>query len=229
MKSLNKKKQIEIFVDFDGTITEMDSLQLVLDTFASKEWREIEDLVTSGILPEKKALQSEFLLLHEPPDKVLQFLQNHATIDPYFTDFVQFCEENHIPITILSGGFVPFIKTILQKYNLAHLPIHANNFHYENRTWNIIPNPGPKINNHCNHCKTYHLLRSKNQKNFVIYIGDGNTDRCPARNAHIVFAKNSLANYLDQEKRFYYKYENFADVIPILEELCYNWYALMTD
>jgi 2-hydroxy-3-keto-5-methylthiopentenyl-1-phosphate phosphatase len=47
----------------------------------------------------------------------------------------------------------------------------------------------------------------------VIYIGDGYSDRCPAMQADIVFAKDHLADLMDEKGVQYEPFESFADVI----------------
>ena len=83
---------LKIFTDFDGTITKIDSLNMVLDEFAISEWRPIENRVTNHEIPEKEALQEEFDLVKAPFKKVIDFLIKNAKIDSTFKPFVQWCK-----------------------------------------------------------------------------------------------------------------------------------------
>ncbi|MFW6437913.1 MAG: 2-hydroxy-3-keto-5-methylthiopentenyl-1-phosphate phosphatase, partial [Armatimonadota bacterium] len=47
----------------------------------------------------------------------------------------------------------------------------------------------------------------------VIYIGDGYSDRCPAMQADIVFAKHHLADLMDENGREYEDFDTFSDII----------------
>jgi 2,3-diketo-5-methylthio-1-phosphopentane phosphatase len=226
---MNERLNIHIFVDFDGTITTRDSLQAVLDHFTGTEWRNIEDRVSRNELDEKQALQMEFEYLKHQPEEVLAYIQDQIEIDPSFIPFSRFCQTNSIPLTILSGGFTLFIKTILKKYSLEWLEIYANDFQYYQQQWSIIPSQTPRINRKCNHCKTYHIQKAKQERKFVIYIGDGNTDRCPASQAGLVFAKGNLAHYLERENKFFIRFESFETIQTELEGLCYNSSELTTD
>jgi len=49
-----------------------------------------------------------------------------------------------------------------------------------------------------------------------ILIGDSITDLHGSRHANVVFARNGLQAYLDEEKIDYYPFETFHDVIKTL-------------
>ncbi|MFC2088432.1 MtnX-like HAD-IB family phosphatase [Calditrichota bacterium] len=207
-----------IFTDFDGTITKIDTLNLVLDEYANGYWREIEHKVTAHKLTEKEALQAEFDLVNVSLETVIAFLQEHAEIDPTFIDFSDWCKAKNVELIVLSGGFREFIQIVYDKFGIIDIPYYSNSIQVINNKWTIIQSLLPKINNLCNHCKTHHLLESKKLGKKVVYIGDGNTDRCPAENADIVFAKADLAIYLNQNKVKFNKYENFQNIQKKLSE-----------
>lgn len=211
--------QIKIFTDFDGTITQIDSLNMVLDEFAVSDWRSIEDRVTDHELSEKEALQAEFDLVNVSLQTALNFLEKNAVIDSTFLFFADWCKSNNIELIVLSGGFREFINCIFNKFRIKGIEIHSNSIEVKNNIWTVIRSSLPKINNLCNHCKTNHLMEAKDQGFKTIYIGDGNTDRCPALSADIIFAKNSLAEYLDKKKKNYFDYYNFEDIQYKLNEL----------
>jgi 2,3-diketo-5-methylthio-1-phosphopentane phosphatase len=201
-----------IFTDFDGTITKIDSLNMVLDEFSVSDWRSIEDRVTMHEISEKEALQAEFDLVKVPLRKALELLKKNAVIDLTFIPFIEWCKSNNIELIILSGGFKVFIETIFTKFGINDLKVYSNSLNVDNNTWKVVQPDLPKINNLCNHCKTHHLVKARERGYKTIYIGDGNTDRCPAENADIVFAKNSLAQYLRNKKRKFFEFQNFNDI-----------------
>ena len=213
---MNSNPALKIYTDFDGTITQIDSLNMVLDEFAISDWRPIEDRVTAHELSEKEALQAEFDLVNVPLDDAIQFLKKNAKIDTTFKPFADWCKTNGLELIVLSGGFKEFIETIFKQFGINGLAVYSNSLKIENNKWQVIQSKLPKIKDLCNHCKTNHILESQRNGYKVVYIGDGNTDRCPAENADIVFAKNSLAEYLELKNIKYYKYQNFWDIQNIL-------------
>ncbi len=213
-----KIPKLYVYTDFDGTITQKDLLYHLLDVAAPPEWRKIEDALTEEKIDEQTALRQEFALLNISLEDAIPIILD-VPIDPHFKAFALFCRDHHIPLEILSGGFDQFIQAYLHKYGLDFIPFHSNSARVVNNRWEIIGSPNPKIRNQCNHCKTY-WLQQKIQKGYtIVYIGDGNTDRCPATHAHFRFAKKELAVYLKKHGVPYIPYETFADVLPAFQEL----------
>ena len=221
MKS-NLKPPFNIFTDFDGTVTKIDSLNMVLDEYAISDWRSIEDRVTAHELSEKEALQAEFDLVNTSLNNAIEFLDKNATIDSTFKSFVEWCKSNKIELIVLSGGFKEFIDSIFKKFGINDLEVHSNALNVKNGVWQVVQSNLPKIKNLCNHCKTHHLVEAKKNGFKTIYIGDGNTDRCPAENTDIVFAKSSLAEYLKNKQMKFFDYKNFYDIQNKMEEFVLN-------
>ena len=212
-------QKLKIFTDFDGTITKIDSLNMVLDEFAISDWHSIENRVTAHELSEKEALQAEFDLVKIPLQKAIDFLVKNAAIDSTFRPFVKWCKSNKIELIVLSGGFKEFIDSIFNKGRINGLDVFSNSLYVNKNSWQVVQSELPKINNLCNHCKTNHLVESQKNGYKVVYIGDGNTDRCPAETADIIFAKESLADYLRSKNKDFFEYQNFNDIQNILERI----------
>lgn len=208
----------EIFVDFDGTITASDSLEFILNKYVGSVWQSIEDRVTRKELAEKEALQKEFDLLHADLKDVLNDLKN-IPIDPHFEEFVRICRASRIPITVVSGGFDIFIRTIFELNGIEDIPFHSNSVLVKKGRWQVVPSATPRLRNNCNHCKSYWLKNARDAGKTVVYIGDGNTDRCPAEYADIRFAKDGLAEYLKESSLAYFPFRDFSDVIRIWKKI----------
>jgi len=202
-----------IFCDFDGTITQKDSLVHLLDKFAGPDWRNIELRVKSGLIGSRISLVEEFDLFRGTWDDVRVSLDRDIEIDPYFPVFLNYCKENSYEFVILSGGFKQFIEYILKKYAISSVPYHANEISFSGNRAKIEYPYKPNGCAECGHCKTQHLKKAK-MAGFapIIYIGDGTTDRCPAKISDYVFAKDGLARYCDRENIPYFKWSNFMDV-----------------
>ena len=210
--------KIYVYTDFDGTITQKDLLYHLLDAAAPPEWRAIEDALTAEEIDERTALQQEFALLSISLEEAIPIILD-VPIDPHFKSFAMFCQEHNIPLEILSGGFDQFIRAYLTKHGLDFVPFHSNSARVENNRWQIIGSPNPKIRNLCNHCKTYWLQQRIQEGYTIVYIGDGNTDRCPATHAHYRFAKGDLAAYLQKYNYSFIPFSSFADVLSEFQQL----------
>ncbi|MDX9701989.1 MAG: MtnX-like HAD-IB family phosphatase [Candidatus Auribacterota bacterium] len=202
-----------IYCDFDGTITLKDTLVHILDTFASPHWHDIELRVKSGEIGCATSLVEEFATFHGSWEEVRRSLLNHIDIDPEFLPFMSFCRDNDIEFIVLSGGFSCFIDLIFTKEGVDGVRYFSNEIFFKDNKAELNY---PYFNHECGscgHCKTSHVKLSKKGKSFpVIYIGDGTTDRCPVKQADLVFAKDSLARYCSANGIPFIPWENFADI-----------------
>ena len=204
-----------LFLDFDGTVTEEDTLVLLLDRFGrrlpdGRDWRAIED---DESLPENVKLQAELDLLDVGLEEALVWLDGACRLRAGFPAFLDWAAGRGLEPVILSGGLLPIIERALA----SHLPrlsaIHANRLRIEEGRWVVEAASTPRIRNQCNHCKTWHLRQASRP---VVYIGDGATDFCPARAADLVFARSTLAAQLAREGRSYVPFTTFDDVVEHL-------------
>ena len=63
------------------------------------------------------------------------------------------------------------------------------------------------------------MLSMSGDDDVIVYIGEGYSDRCPARYADIVFAKDDLLKFCHRENISYLEYRTFADVQLRLESV----------
>ena len=53
----------------------------------------------------------------------------------------------------------------------------------------------------------------------IVYIGDGFSDRCAARQADVVFAKADLAQFCQQSDIPYVSFTSFREIMDYLEKI----------
>jgi 2-hydroxy-3-keto-5-methylthiopentenyl-1-phosphate phosphatase len=208
-----------IFCDFDGTITREDTLVLLLDRFGrhlpdGRDWRAIE---FDDTLDEQVKLQAEMDLLDCTREEALEFLRDTVQIREGFSDFLHWIRSESGCLHVLSGGLLPIIEQSLAEYAGVGLELEANQL-FGDTGWQVKPNSTPRIRERCNHCKTQHVRRTASQQIKSIYIGDGSTDFCPAREADMVFARGTLARQLQEEGRTFTAYEDFHHVLRALKQ-----------
>jgi 2,3-diketo-5-methylthio-1-phosphopentane phosphatase len=202
-----------IITDFDGTITEMDSLRLLLETFGPPDWEEFEEEYARGNITATEALENEMQMLELSIEKVIGFTRNNISIDSTFIPFVDWCREENIPLTIVSSNFESIIKSILYTFGLKDLNVQSNNISEREGVLYIIPgelkNPECKA---CHLCKTLAVREFRKKGYTTIYIGDGLTDRCPAWESDIIFARSKLRAALTRLKINHLELINFSQV-----------------
>ena len=205
--------QLRIFTDFDGTISQTDSLVWLLDRYIGPSWLEIEERVENGSLSEEEGLRAEVSLLKAPLAQARDLVLAHVPLDPSFAGFASYCRSRDWPLEIISGGLAPLIRALLARAGLADLPLACNDLAFdEDGHWRVVPASSPRINELCNHCKSHWLVAAKRAGERIVYIGDGTTDRCPAGHADLLFAKGGLREWCARRSLPHQPFEHFAGI-----------------
>ena len=118
---------MQLYCDFDGTITTQDATDYILTRLADPEWELIEQEWKAGHIGSAECMRRQIALIRAD-QQTLDATLDEIAIDPYFVEFTSFCRENGIHITIVSDGVDYFIRRILSRVGLQHLPIIANQF-----------------------------------------------------------------------------------------------------
>ncbi len=209
---------IEIFSDFDGTLTNRDTLVLLLDEFASADWYAIEERALKGELDERESLRREMALITADDADLMSALRREIRPAQGLDDLVHLVREKNWKMTVLSGGLIRFSGTLWKEWGYGDIPLYANDHRRDGRgRIEIVPAPTPRIRNRCNHCKRWHLEEAIKRGSVVVYIGDGLTDFCPAEAAHRRYAKGVLLEYLRKKDLDAVPFDSLMDVTEDLK------------
>jgi 2-hydroxy-3-keto-5-methylthiopentenyl-1-phosphate phosphatase len=63
------------------------------------------------------------------------------------------------------------------------------------------------------------MLTASADDDLIVYIGEGYSDRCPARFADIIFAKDELLRFCQRENISYFAYATFADIQDRMKDI----------
>ncbi len=144
-------------------------------------------------------------------------------IDPHFPEFIRFCEEREIPVTILSDGLDAYVERVLNNYKLGRLVWFANHVEFveQDGATRLVPSfPYRDAEcERCGNCKRNHLLTMSGDEDVIVYVGDGISDECPVRYADVVFAKDGLVPYCQKQNITYHTYDHFGDVQSRLQDV----------
>jgi len=220
MRKLNwDRGKIVIFCDFDGTITQTDTLVYLLDNYGAKDWWDIERSLIRGEINEQEALKREIETLEVGWEEALDDLKQAVKIDPGFESFLRWTKSKSIPLIVLSGGFEEISWEYLSSDSYVDVEIRANRVEVRGKRWEVIPSERRRIRGRCNHCKSSSVVDFKQQGYVTIYIGDGTTDRCPASYADIVFAKDDLAEYCLKEGWDFILFSDFSEALEKIKRM----------
>lgn len=105
---------IQVFCDFDGTITNNDNIMSIMEKFAPPEAEEVKNKILSQELSIQEGVSQLFQFiptnLH---DDIIQFLIETAEIRSGFHEFIQFVKKNNISFYVISGGMDFFVYPLL--------------------------------------------------------------------------------------------------------------------
>ncbi|WP_347489753.1 MtnX-like HAD-IB family phosphatase [Desulfoscipio sp. XC116] len=201
------------FVDFDGTITQTDTCQAMVEAFAGDGWQQINELWEQRKISTEECANRTFQLFRATLDDLRKLL-NTIKIDEGFEAFIDFCRQEGYPVYILSDGYDFCIEYILKKYGFE-IPYYANHLVYE-EGFRISCTYYNRECGLCGTCKRSLLERLAEPGSQVIYVGDGTSDTCPAAHSNLVFAKGRLLEYCRAEGISAVPVTSFTDVLEKL-------------
>jgi 2,3-diketo-5-methylthio-1-phosphopentane phosphatase len=93
-----------VLTDFDGTMVTIDTAEFVLDKFADKKWRVIDEQLERGEVTFEESLKREFAMLKVPEETMLEALGPATRFRPNFDKLIEYCRDQHFPLVVVSGG-----------------------------------------------------------------------------------------------------------------------------
>jgi 2-hydroxy-3-keto-5-methylthiopentenyl-1-phosphate phosphatase len=201
-------EQPRLVLDWDGTVTEVDTLWLVLTEFGDEEvFRRASGQMRAGQMGLRETMEMEFETVKDAPlEEVNAWLAENARIRPGFHELVR----RHDPL-VLSSGFEELIRPLLAREGVA-VEFVANRVDPRPGGWRVLWNRDRP----CEVCGDWCKRGGLPSQPFV-YVGDGYSDRCPALSAERIFARAGLADYLDARGVPYEVFEDLEDVLHALE------------
>ena len=208
--------KLHIFSDFDGTITEKDTLIFLTTNLGGgpEMIAAIGRLIREDKISLREGIAAEMRSIRRPFAEAVKLLREQVRIDAGFVPLARWCEEQGIPLTVLSAGFHQFIDLFLPRDQFPQLEILANNIR-----------PNEEIGWQCEfrdqtpwgHDKSLALQEARKRGEYVIFIGDGLSDRGAAEEADEVFAKHSLADYCRERGINCHEYQTFEEILIQLQ------------
>ena len=193
---------MSLVLDWDGTVTETDSLWMVLDAFGDPEvFSRVEGALVGGRLSFREVMELEFATVTAPLAVVRDFLLSEVRFRPGLAELAR----DELPV-IVSSGFHELIEPLLDRAGLP-LEVRANRLDPSGEGWRIHwrdPEPCPVCGDLCK--------RRTLPDGPLVYVGDGYSDRCGALVAERVFARDGLADWLEGEGVPYERYSDLHDV-----------------
>jgi 2,3-diketo-5-methylthio-1-phosphopentane phosphatase len=205
--------KIAVLCDFDGTVARDDVGNLLFRTFSPDgESADVVRRWQAGEISSRECLEKEASVARVSRGDLDGFLRDRH-IDPYFKDFHDFARRRGMEVVIMSDGLDYYIEQILVRNGLGHIQFYANRLRFTNSGIAVeFPWYDMLECKDCGCCKTHHLFRYRENGYYIIYVGDGLSDRCPCETADLVFAKGDLLAHCRSRGIEHVEFSNFRDV-----------------
>lgn len=208
---------VKVFVDFDGTITKTDVGNAFFRTFAGRERYDaiLREYKAENISARECFRRGITAVGNLSKDEATAFVQTQE-VDPSFAEFVRFCREREIELRIVSDGLDFYINQLLSANGIEGVQVFSNVVEFiADGTASGLRISFPYADAECTRCaccKRNIMLTNAGESDLIVYIGEGYSDRCPAQYADVVFAKDALQTFCQEENISYYLYSSFGDV-----------------
>ena len=212
-------KLITVHCDFDGTISQQDVIDLILEKLADPGWLDIEARWNEGEIGSRECLSKQIPLIRGGWNAIENLLKE-VKLDPTFKTFSKWCLKEKIPVYIVSEGLKKIINALFLRENIEVTEIWSNKLELNKNGSFTIQFPHPPKSKKCDLglCKCQVLERAS-VKELKVVIGDGLNDTCWAQEADLVFAKSKLLSYCRQNKIPCEPFENFSKIKFVLSEI----------
>ena len=215
---------MRVFIDFDNTVTLVDVLSQLIEQFSiNDDWMALEEAWRSGEISAKDCLIGQMKGVRIYQGELNEYLKI-IEVDPYFSKLIDLLIERGIEINIVSDNFESIIKSILDNNGIKGVSVYANHLRvFRNRLFPSFPYQNPDCLL-CAHCKKVHFMNDRHSmEDPIIYVGDGQSDICPARQADLVLAKGVLMKYLKKQDLPCVKFTRLDEVYEYLYEGLMAW------
>ena len=181
---------MRLVLDWDGTVTERDTLDLVLQEFGDAEiYERVESKLEAGRMTLNDVIAAEFATVTAPLGEAVAYVVEHTRLRPGFAQLAR----ARRPL-VVSSGFHELIEPVLEREGvLGAVELRANRVEAKPDGWRVRFRVAELCDECGEACKRGDLPGGE-----VVYAGDGHSDYCASLAADRVFATGSLARWLER-------------------------------
>ena len=202
---------MRLVIDWDGTVTVADTMDLIVREFGDAE---LVDRFSDAFIDDFKPLpvtlqhvvESEMATIKAPLAEVVEWLIEKVELRPGFVELAG----RERPL-LLSSNIRQLIQPVLEHYGIE-ADLLANELVSDGEAGWRVRFDGELCPVCGERCK-----RPKLPSGEVVYVGNGYSDRCPALASARVFARCGLARYLDAVGAPYEPFGDFHQIASALE------------
>jgi 2-hydroxy-3-keto-5-methylthiopentenyl-1-phosphate phosphatase len=231
---MNQTQTPVLFLDFDGTVSSRDAVDLILEKFADERWLAVEEEWRAGRIGSRECLARQMALVRCAP-RELDALLASIELDAGLSALLEASARLDVSVNIVSDGFDYCIRRILAGANdprvrklLRGVRVCSSHLAHDGRDrWRTeFPYYRTTCAHGCATCKPEVMSRMNASDAARIFVGDGLSDRYAVEAADIVFAKNGLARHCHERAIAHTVYTNLVEVAARLEDIVSEFASL---
>ena len=199
---------MRLVLDWDGTVTERDTLDLVLQEFGDPEiYEHVETELDAGRMTLNDVIAVEFATVTVPLEEAVAFVVEHTRVRPGFAELAR----TRHPL-VVSSGFHELIEPVLEREGvLGRVELRANRVEARPDGWRVHFRVAEVCDECGEPCKRVDLPDGE-----VVFAGDSHSDYCASLAADRVFAVGRLARWLESRG---VRHEPLTDFHALASEL----------
>lgn len=202
---------MQVFCDFDGTITSRDSIVFLTEEFgAGPSFRfAVLEAIKTGEISVFEAIEQELATVKATWEEAVEALRTKVAMTAGFPLFVQWCRDRQLPLTVLSSGMAPVVGLYLEPLGV---PFLAHDVVPSRDGWAYTMNPENE---------KPAVLKAARETGSIVFIGDGTSDVSALPFADQVFARRGyyLGEYCSHNGIPFHPFEDFDDVRVQMESI----------
>lgn len=211
--------RLAVLVDFDDTAAAQNAAETMLERFADGEWTALRERFRQGALTLREYQERAFNTIRATLGEMEAAAADLVALRPGLAELKSFCETHAFHLAIVTNSLDFYVRGILSRTTLRDTTVHAVaargdpgrlSFHYPHAVaWCEEWGWG--------NCKCRVLAEYRLHGSRVVYVGDGRSDLCVARQADFVFARSTLLDHCRALGLPHREFSDFTDVVAALE------------
>lgn len=206
---IRSRLMFQIFCDFDGTITNRDSIVFLTEEYGrGPEFRrQVVDAIREGEITVFEAIRRELETVKLTWPQARRVLLENIQVDPTFPRFADWCGRRGWPLAVVSSGLEPVVSLFVGGLGV---PVFAHPVECRKTGWIYRKRKDrDKVG----------VLKAARGKGRVVYIGDGLSDLPAIPLSDLLFACGYLAEHCARQGVPHHPFDDFDDIRRRLDEL----------
>lgn len=217
--------KIQVFCDFDGTITTRDTVDVLLSELADPEWETIEEAWVRGEISARECMARQIPLIRGGWSKVREILDT-LPVTEGIEDFVAWCRSRSIPFMVVSDGMDRVINYILEANGIKADAVFANHLiESAGGEFQLQSSARPRLSGCQSGVCKCRIVGQPAYQQIRVVIGDGRSDFCWSKEADLLYAKGKLIEFCQSENIPANSFDNFNEIKNSLEQVAESNFA----